>query len=318
MSSSGEPRLKRFGGKGAFGAWKLRALAYLQTQGLKETVTTEGYVFGKKPALSLSLSGSSGSTDEEKKKAEQLLSAASMKKGEKAYSLLLSLLEDNVIDLVSHIEPGDAFGVWKILIDTYEGKSTAKMCHLLDLLMNLRFKPKKEEFDSYRARMTTILMKLKEMNETVSPALQRYVLLKGLPKEFDSLVQTLKVNDAMSFEETCTHIKDTCESKKLKTKSSTSGNDSESSSDDSDSSSDDGGHINTLAKQKTKRKPGGPTKTGARPCFTCGKSGHVTVDCPIRKSFFCNKCKKKGHLYKECKKVDSEENEEEEIEVLNG
>ena len=59
--------MKRFGGKGAFGAWKLRVLAYLQTQGLKETVTTEGYVFGKKLALSLSLSGSSGSNDEEKK-----------------------------------------------------------------------------------------------------------------------------------------------------------------------------------------------------------------------------------------------------------
>ena len=145
MSSSGEPRLKRFGGKGAFSAWKLRVLAYLQTHGLKETVTSESYVSGQQIGLLSSSSASSGSSgsSEEEKKAQLAGLALRQKKSEKAYSLLLSLLEDHVIDLIAHVDSGDAYGVWKVLIDTYEGKSTAKMCHLLDLLMNLKFKVKK-------------------------------------------------------------------------------------------------------------------------------------------------------------------------------
>ena len=126
MSSSGEPRLKRFGGKGAFSAWKLRVLAYLQTQGLKETVTVNSYVPEEKAALVSGASGASGSSDEDRKKAEVALAmrASQQKKRERAYALLVGLLDDNVIDLVAHVEAGDAYGVWKVLSDTYEAMMT--------------------------------------------------------------------------------------------------------------------------------------------------------------------------------------------------
>ena len=56
---------------------------------------------------------------------------------------------------------------------------------------------KRESFDMCKARFTNLVHKLKEMGEKVSPAIQRYVLLKGLPADYDALVQSLKVNDKL-------------------------------------------------------------------------------------------------------------------------
>jgi len=93
-------------------------------------------------------------------------------KCEKAYAIVLNLLEDELIDLVSHVEPGNAHGVWSVLLETYEVKSTATLCHKLDLFMNIRFNPENESFDVYKCRYMKLLSELKEMNEIVSPAIQ--------------------------------------------------------------------------------------------------------------------------------------------------
>ena len=63
--------------------------------------------------------------------------AVLMKKSEKAYSILLNLLEDELTDLIATVEQGDAYRVWIVLLETYETKSTASLCHKLDLLMNI-------------------------------------------------------------------------------------------------------------------------------------------------------------------------------------
>ena len=234
------------------------------------------------------------------------------KKVEKAYAILLNLLEDNVIDLVAHVPAGDAYGVWKVLTDTYEGKSTAKLCHLLALLMNLKFREKKEEFDVYRSRLSNLVMKLKEMGETVSPALQRYVLLKGLPKHYEALVQTLKVNDNLSLEETCIHIKDTCEAKKIKLLNEGLSDEANSSSDGYDSNDEKAHEANSISEAKMKSRSKQRQKR-ADPvgvsCYTCGQKGHISYDCPLRRTIVCQTCKKKGHLARECRGGTYEEKE---------
>lgn len=268
---------------------------------------------------------SSKASDDGEKKVNPKGPSSKRKKAEKAYAILLGLLEDNVIDLVAHVAPGDPYGVWKVLTDTYEGKSTAKLCHLLDLLMNLRFNEKKEEFDTYRARMTNLVMKLKEMGETISPALQRYVLLKGLPEQFESLVQTLKVNDNLTVEETCIHIKDTCDSRKIKSRSNSTAEGSDSSSDEGEPIGKATASINALAMAKAKKKKAKQAATPhvkekSRTCFTCGKKGHITYDCPLRKGVVCTNCRKKGHTYIDCKEdlVEEPLDSDEELEALNG
>src|SRR5438067_2485413 len=77
--------------------------------------------------------------------------------------------------------------------------------------MNIQFKPEVETFDVFKARFMKLLKELKDMGECVSPSIQRYVLLRSLPPKFEALVQSLKINDAITIEEIYTHIKDYCE-----------------------------------------------------------------------------------------------------------
>jgi len=208
-------RPARFNGKSIFSAWKFKTLAYLQSMGLKEVVVEDPGVFpledeGTTPAAAaaaavgsdgVSVSGSSSTTGMKK---HVLLK----QKCEKAYSMLLNLLEDQLIDLVVNVEPGDAHRVWKILLDTFEVKSTASLCHSLDLLMSIRFDLEKETFDVFKGRFTKLILELKERGEVISPAIQRYVLLRAMPTRYESLVQSLKINDTLTIEEVYTHIKD--------------------------------------------------------------------------------------------------------------
>lgn len=52
------------------------------------------------------------------------------------------------------------------------------------------------------------------MGETLSLAIQRYLLLKSLPKVYDALVQSLKINNSISIDEVSTHIKDYVETER--------------------------------------------------------------------------------------------------------
>src|SRR3984957_4945382 len=192
-------KVTRFGGKSSFSAFKHKVLAYLQTLGLKDVV-----VSGTEARGASSSSGSSG-----KRSGEEISS-----KSERAYAILLNLLDDEVIDLVVHVEAGNAHGVWTVLLETYETKSTASLCYTLDQFMNIKFDDRRESFDVYKARFMNLLVALKEMGEVVSLAIQRYVILRGLPDTYDALVQSLKINDKLSMEETYIHIKDYYEMQK--------------------------------------------------------------------------------------------------------
>jgi len=105
-------KVTRFGGKSSFSAFKHKVLAYLQTLGLKDVVVSGTEARG----ASSSSSGSSG-----KRSGEEISS-----KSERAYAILLNLLDDEVIDLVAHVEAGDAHGVWTVLLETYETKINSK------------------------------------------------------------------------------------------------------------------------------------------------------------------------------------------------
>src|SRR5258708_5381769 len=94
-------KVTRFGGKSSFSAFKHTVLVYLQTIGLKDIVVSGTETRGA------SSSGCSG-----KRSGEEISS-----KSERAYAILLNLLDDEVIDLVAHVEAGDAHGVWTVLLE---------------------------------------------------------------------------------------------------------------------------------------------------------------------------------------------------------
>jgi hypothetical protein len=233
----------RFNGKTSWSAWKMKTLAFLQARNLRDVVVKDPGIFriseGEMNVIS---------------KADL---AILMKKSEKAYSLLLNLLEDEIIDLVAPAEAGDAFHLWKILLDTYEIKSTANLCTKLNLLMNIKFNQDKESFDSFRSRFNKLLMELKEMDEIISQAMQRYVLLRSLSSSFDGLVMLFKVNDELTIEELCTHIKDHIATSRLNHRERTTGNERVL-------------YANTASGHSNRRGV----------CFVCGSADHYAGECP--------------------------------------
>ena len=275
-------KVTRFGGKSSFSAFKHKVLAYLQTLGLKDIVVSGTATRG----ASSSSSGSSG-----KRSGEEISS-----KSERAYAILLNLLDDEVIDLVAHVEAGDAHGVWTVLLETYETKSTASLCYTLDQFMNIKFDDGRESFDVYKARFMNLLVALKEMGEVVSLAIQRYVILRGLPDTYEALVQSLKINDKLSMEETYIHIKDYYEMQKR----------------DQYVREDKEKAYSMVA-----RRYG---NGGGRDCYICGHSDHLMRNCSLKNKLMCTKCKRKGHVPRYCNDKDmaeQEEGSEESDEVTN-
>jgi hypothetical protein len=307
-------RPNKFGGKGNFSAWKFKTLAYLQSIGLKDIVV--GSVLKGETESRHEAGSSAVTTSGKKDKATaDLVDAAGSgsiginairKKSEKAYAILLNLLEDELIDLIAHVEAGDAHGVWTVLVETYEAKSTASLCFTLDQLMNIQFDNKKETFDMFKARFMKLVLALKEMNEIVSPAIQRYVLLRSLPNDYQALVQSLKINDSISFEETCTHIKDYYESEKR-------GN-------GRDRRSDryyDENHVYAMTDrnrfgtygQRDRASHDRTSKNIHRECFLCGKKEHIAKDCLLYNQIKCSHCNGKGHTSRHCREKKRQEEE---------
>jgi Zinc knuckle len=168
------------------------------------------------------------------------------------------------------------------------------------MLMNIRFVPDKETFDVFKARIMKLILELKEMGEFVSPALQRYVLLRAMPTQYDALVQSLKINDSISFEDVCVHIKDHWQSELTRR---TRGNvDYTDTSAESVMLSVTRGHTG----QSRRRRP---------KCYTCGSRDHVARVCPERvgssdegsssdsqREKYCAWCEKRGHVTRTCEK----------------
>jgi len=103
----------KFNGKGNFNAWKFKTLAYLQSLGLKEVVVFNPLVFQgesseSKGAVTATNAGDGSSASSSSSASGSAPAAnkrmALLKKSEKAYAIVLNLLEDELIDLVSHVE----------------------------------------------------------------------------------------------------------------------------------------------------------------------------------------------------------------------
>jgi hypothetical protein len=271
--SSGVIRPPLYNGKSSFSAWKHKVLAYLQSLGLKDVVVSSATETQVQGSLNPVQTRSSSSTMNDSTEMTSDLITSATKRRDKAYAILLNLLDDSLIELISSVSVGDAAGVWKILLSTYETKSTAQLCQKLDELLNLKFAGTGESFDVYKARFTNLCIEVKEMDEDLSSKIKRYIFLRGLPESYASLVQSLKINDGLSFDQMCVHIKDYYESERRKVDAGTGG----------------GGSSQTAYAFREKRE-----------CYLCGKTGHVASSCSLKEKMWCSSCRNKGHTSKHC------------------
>lgn len=137
------------------------------------------------------------------------------------------------------------------------------------------------------------------MGECVSPAVQRYVLLRSLPSQFDALAQSLKINEQISIDELCIHIKDYCESSRI--------------SDEMEHSRDTESAAYFKERRGNYERNGGykQYRNGKKKCYCCGSTKHLASLCPKRKDSsdssdsaddYCDFCESDTHSFSKCKK----------------
>jgi hypothetical protein len=273
------PHLPKFDGKD-YPVWKAQMAVLLNMHGLSNYI--------QKPLSTLGLdepSSSNQNGSDEKRATEQSLAKANeqenQSKATKAFGFILfSLSKDQTRLFMDVIASGSAYDLWNSLSERYERKTVASKADTMNALYECKM-AKNESFDVYVSRIKALVMRLKGMEENCSNDQILYILFKGLPLEYEPIIQALKIREKLTFEHACSHIRDSQES--IKSKESESGN----------------AHY-TNGSGSTKPK----FKYKQNKCFTCKEQGHIAYDCPKNKDAKkCSYCKYIGHSREECPRI---------------
>jgi uncharacterized protein (DUF2164 family) len=336
------PSLRFSGKEEEFPPWKLRFVAYCAAIGLEFIITGDYVVKGKHDATSMkgSLGGDSASevkNDEtEKSKSvgdvksvevaeadvvdgdKLVLSADELKRSRvKVYSLLLQAIQEtSLMVLIMTKPPGDAEGVWNVLVKRFERKTIANRSAVYDKFMKTVME-EDELVDKYVARLHNLMMVLNTLGQTVPADLFNFVLLKGLPTKYDNLVTSLGLQ-SLPLEEIITHLIDHQEKERLKEQQEVSSSyevanymknnrmgpnnrvrfnvDGGRPFPQRNFNSRGGGAFNP----RFNNSNGGPNNAGpnTRTCWSCQKPGHVSRECPNKKCFNCGRI---GHMSAQCR-----------------
>jgi len=287
---------------GNFGMWKMRIIALLISKGLLDAVLQHGNgckcVQNERDGNEINNSDAENNNDSEtaaaakvntsdtntkkkkshtvhqgiKKAKDNTVQSVSEGKGKKAYGLLVLCLGVEQLRMIQQIAVGDAHGVWCILIDNYERKSMESQVVLYEQLFNLKIK-EKEKITVFVARLIEIEIKLKQQyKENISDRMLMFILLRGLPHSFMSLVQLLKMNDDVTFEQAVEQLRNEEERQLSHPK------------------------IKEIALNYAASNQERTVK-----CWTCEKEGHSKFNCPqnINKTK-CSICRKIGHNEEAC------------------
>jgi gag-polypeptide of LTR copia-type len=297
--SESTPTLKvnhvpRFDGT-LFSLWKMQIMSFLEELNLLEVV--ENPVVG----IPSSLIKTSNSVKNEVKEDKNELTKEQkelVKKSRTAYNILLLTLQKEQLHMVVDIPRGNAHGVWSALLNRYERKTVASKTQLRNQLYNNRLLSS-ETIDMYISRIKQLVLSLSDMGSQLSNDELLYVLFKGLPDSYRSLVDTLSTNDKLQFEEACTFIRDRQERISLDDEESEHRalhvNDSNSNQNTSRYTSSKNNSSNIVNQAK-------PNKANIiAKCETCKQAGHAPYYCPRNKNKKrCDYCRRVGHNQQEC------------------
>ena len=238
-SSSGLGSLKSLSQQALFNGtpamyptWRFNMMALLRMQHLHEVVLkplprkvkAAAAAAAAAKAKAQAADGAADQNDEEDKKAaaaNDVQDAADVlweEKADRAFGVLvLSFTSTTLSTLVrATVEEGDAHGVWTLLQKRYERNTTASQAHVLHETLNMALQ-ENESIDAFVARLQTNAALLANMGETVTTSMQKYILLKGVPASYATLVQSLRLHQGkLEFDEIVAHLVDQEEHIKLK------------------------------------------------------------------------------------------------------
>lgn len=233
-----ESNIPKFDGKEEnWFMWKAKFTGYMVANDLISVVEE-----GESSEIDAGDSSSSKNAKSDKKSKEQI------QKNNKLYGALMIALNGEALQIVMYVDRGEAYTIWKLLLGRYERDTVASKLSLRRQLRDVRMD--EGGFDVYLAKINQLCLRLKQLKSEVNEEERLFVLLEGLPEKYETLRQSLEVNN-IKFEIACQHIRDYQEKREQKAKETTHEHRA----------------LNT-------------TTVGKFTCWNCGKEGHSKKNCP--------------------------------------
>jgi Reverse transcriptase (RNA-dependent DNA polymerase)/gag-polypeptide of LTR copia-type/GAG-pre-integrase domain/Integrase core domain len=299
----------KFDGKN-FGVWKMKVKAYFEMVGLwcvlerQTTKSTDSELTSvKEEKLS---SGGSSLASVSKQSTKELTEMK--EKSMKAYTILILSLPTEQMQLIMHIGNGDAYGLWSTLVNHYERKSLATRTHIREQMLSCKM-GENESIDVFKSKLLVLSMRMSDMGEKVSESELLFMMIRGLPSSYDSLVQTMKVAGVASMEEAANHVKDHQEFLAVKREDAhvTMEQNTFNKKRTRDTRSNSRDHVQNRRTKYSERTE----QEKSYVCELCKKKGHYTSNCQLNKyrddPGACFKCGSKKHRIKRCPENGSKE-----------
>ena len=175
-------------------------------------------------------------------------------------------------------QEGDAGAAWRVLLRMYERETTASKHQLRGELHRLKLNAD-ESIDMYKARVLHLVGRLRAMKEHVSEGEQIYCVLEGLPRTYDMLRQAMEVQEGLTLDLVCSHLRDAQERLKARAKEEQPTREMTRRLNALTT-----GQTCALCKEKGHWIGSCARRKGTKPgeCFICGGTGHGWHACPQR------------------------------------
>ncbi len=182
-------------------------LAYLTSKKLNKSIELD-----LPSSVPVSSNRMSDESKEEIQERNQLV-----EKALEAYTIIWMSLGDNIKGLFFNIPMGDAYSLWKALLNKYESKTIVNKLHLRNQLMKCKMQ-EDESFDSYISKINKYAGELEGMGSKIEEDDLMSVVINGLPETFETLVQSISTKENLQFDSLCQLIREYQERKILKHK----------------------------------------------------------------------------------------------------
>ena len=238
-----------------------------------------------------------------------------IRRSRQAYSYILQCLPESLVlqAAATGVVSGDAYGLWKMLVDRFERKTVAVNHHLLGQLSQSKMEPG-ERFDSFLTRIQEIENRLRQNGQEVNDGMMLFAVMNGLPMRFNTLRVALKMQPTLTLETAVNHIRDHEEQmvlnyEQMNAKKNPNPKDEAhfARTFQNGKGNGNGNHGNGNRQFNKQQFPSSSNSfsnsgTGSGnaapkgPCFACGENGHIMYDCPqMSKAVKCNRCRRIGH-----------------------
>ena len=176
-----------------FTLWKTKVLSYLESTELVHTLERDAF----RPNSEVK---------------EQMIDT---QKARAAYAVLMMTLQDSQIQFIVDIPRGNVYQAWKTITGHFERTTQSNKVLLRRQLHQCKL-GENESVDPFISKIKQLTLVLESMKETVTNGEKLVALLGGLSDGYGALVDSLSMNEKLTFEEACVFIKDREERIKMK------------------------------------------------------------------------------------------------------